>query len=101
MKTSESTWTNAEGLEFHAEAWEPDGKPKAAVALLHGLGEHVGRYAHVGDAFSHAGYAVLGCDLRGHGRSGGRRGHAPSLEAYLQDIDLLLEHVRARYPGLP
>lgn len=101
MKTFETTWSNPEGLEFYAKAWEPDGNPKAAVALLHGLGEHVGRYAHVGAAFSQAGYALMGCDLRGHGRSGGRRGHAPSQEAYLQDVDLLLERVRTRYAGLP
>lgn len=101
MKTFETRWSNPEGLEFYAKAWEPDGNPKAAVALLHGLGEHVGRYAHVGAAFSRAGYALMGCDLRGHGRSGGRRGHAPSQEAYLQDVDLLLDRVRTRYAGLP
>lgn len=101
MKTIESTWTDQQGLEFYSKAWEPDGKPKAAVALLHGLGEHIGRYAHVGEAFALAGYALIGMDLRGHGHSGGLRGHTPSIEAYMQDIDLLLEHVRARYPSLP
>ncbi len=101
MKTFEITWTDNQGLKFYSKAWEPDGKSKAAVALVHGLGEHIGRYAHVGEAFAQAGYALMGMDLRGHGHSGGLRGHTPSVEAYMQDIDLLLEHVRARYPGLP
>ncbi len=101
MKTFESSWTDKQGLKFYSKAWEPDGKPKAAVALLHGLGEHIGRYQHVAEAFSSAGYALMGMDLRGHGRSEGPRGHTPSVEAFMQDIDLLLEHVRERYPGLP
>ncbi len=101
MKTFQSEWVDAEGLKFYSQGWEPDKKPKAAVVLLHGLGEHTGRYAHVGEALSKAGYAVMGVDLRGHGRSGGLRGHTPSADAYVQDIDLLLQHVRQRYPGLP
>src|SRR5512146_284065 len=101
MKTFESTWTDKQGLKFYAKGWEPDKAPKAVVALVHGHGEHIGRFAHVGEAFSNAGYALMGFDLRGHGRSGGPRGHTPSIEAYMQDIDLLLEHVHARYPGLP
>ena len=101
MKTFESSWTDKQGLRFYSKAWEPDDTPKAAVALVHGLGEHIGRYSHVGEAFARAGYALMGMDLRGHGQSGGLRGHTPSVEAYMQDIDLLLEHVRARYPGLP
>ena len=49
-------------------------QPKAVVCLVHGLGEHTGRYAHVAAALNDAGYAVLGVDLRGHGKSGGPRG---------------------------
>ncbi len=101
MKTFESGWTDKQGLKFYSQGWEPDGKPKAVVALVHGHGEHIGRYAHVAQAFNGAGYAVMGFDLRGHGRSGGPRGHTPSFEALMQDIDLLLEQVHRRYPGLP
>lgn len=101
MKTFESEWADAEGLKFFAQGWEPDKKPKAAVALLHGLGEHSGRFAHVGEAFAKAGYALMGMDLRGHGRTGGPRGHTPSADAYVRDIDLFLQHVGERYPGLP
>jgi alpha-beta hydrolase superfamily lysophospholipase len=101
MKTFESSWRDHQGLQFHAKGWEPDRGPKAVVALLHGHGEHVGRYAHVAEMFSQAGYALMGFDLRGHGQSGGARGHSPSFEALMQDIDLFLEQVEHRYPGLP
>jgi len=101
MKTFESSWTDRQGLKFYSRGWEPKKKPKAVIALVHGLGEHIGRFAHVGEAFSQAGYAVMGFDLRGHGQSGGPRGHTPSFEAFMQDIDLLLEQVHRRYPGLP
>ncbi len=101
MKTFESSWTDKQGLKFYSKGWEPDEKPKAAVAFVHGLGEHMGRYANLAEVLTRAGYALMGFDLRGHGHSEGRRGHTPSIEAYMQDIDLLLEHVRQRYPGLP
>lgn len=101
MKVFESSWTDQQGLKFYSKGWEPDKRPKAVVALVHGHGEHIGRYAHVGEAFSEAGYAVMGFDLRGHGQSGGPRGHTPSFEALMQDVDLFLEQVRRRYPGLP
>jgi alpha-beta hydrolase superfamily lysophospholipase len=48
-----------------------------------------------------AGYAVAGFDLRGHGRSGGARGHAPSLDAYMQDIRRFFQLMTPRYPQIP
>ena len=68
---------------------------------MHGLGEHSGRYAHVAAALNDAGYALLGLDLRGHGKSGGPRGHTPSYDTLLDDIGRLLDEAAARYPGLP
>lgn len=102
MKRFETKWTTDDHLEIFAQGWEPDQRaPKAAICLVHGLGEHSGRYEHVAEAFTKDGYAMFGFDLRGHGRSGGPRGHFPSSEAVLQDIDLLFTHARERYPELP
>ena len=58
-------------------------------------------YAHVGQALTGAGYALVGFDLRGHGRSSGARGHFPSLDAVLADINAFREFVTARYPNVP
>lgn len=101
MKTFEAESQSRDGLHFYGRGWEPDGKTKAAVALVHGLGEHVGRYAHVGQAFAEAGYALIGFDLRGHGKSEGPRGHTPAYDALMDDIGQFLEQVKARYERLP
>lgn len=101
MKTFEWKWKSADGLEMFSRGWAPEAEPKAVVCLVHGLGEHIGRYEHVGAAFAAAGYALLGFDLRGHGGSGGPRGHAPSLEAFFQDMDDFLREAERRYPSAP
>jgi alpha-beta hydrolase superfamily lysophospholipase len=98
----ETQWQSQDGTAIFAQGWQPDAPEiKAVVCLVHGLGEHSGRYAHVAEAFCKAGMVLFTADTRGHGRSGGIRGHFPSLEAVLQDIDLLLAQARQRYPGLP
>jgi acylglycerol lipase len=102
MNHFETSWKARDGLDIFAQGWEPTVlKPKAVVCLVHGLGEHSSRYAHVAEAFGKEGFILFGTDLRGHGRSGGPRGHISSVEDFMQDIDVLLEQARARYPGLP
>ncbi|VGO15833.1 Monoacylglycerol lipase [Pontiella desulfatans] len=81
--------------------WLPNDGVKAVVCLVHGLGEHCGRYGHVADALNQAGYAVVAIDLRGHGRSGGRRGHARNYDELMADISKLLEKAGELHPGLP
>jgi len=101
MTANEWKWTSRDGLEMYARGWTPDGQPKAVICLVHGLGEHVNRYNHVGQAFTGAGYVLQGFDLRGHGRSGGLRGHTPSYESLLNDISDFLADAQKRHPGLP
>ena len=102
MKHLTDKWQDQEGITFFVQGWEPEnGNPKALVVLVHGLGEHTGRYAHVGKALTRAGYALAGFDLRGHGKSGGARGHAPSLDAYMQDIRQFFSLMELRYPAIP
>jgi len=91
----------SDGIELHARRWLPESGCRAVVCLVHGLGEHSGRYQHVGEAFSAQGLGVYAFDLRGHGLSAGRRSHTPSYEALLDDIDLLIETARAEQPGVP
>ncbi|MGB9723202.1 MAG: lysophospholipase [Chloroflexia bacterium] len=101
MSHPQWNWTSRDGWLLYAQAWQPEGEARSAVCLVHGLGEHSGRYGHVAAALNRAGHALLAVDLRGHGRSTGRRGHIPSLEAVLDDIDLLLEEASRRFPGRP
>jgi len=102
MKHYEMTWKAHDNLDIFAQAWEPTiPQPKAVACLVHGLGEHTSRYAHVAEAFGRQGIILFGADLRGHGRSGGARGHISSIEDFMKDIDVSLEQARLRYPGLP
>jgi len=102
MKHFEMSWKAHDNLDIFAQVWEPTmPQLKAVVCLVHGLGEHTSRYAHVAEALGKQGFALFGADLRGHGRSGGARGHIASIEDFIQDIDLSLAQARIRYPGLP
>ncbi|MDD5204524.1 MAG: alpha/beta hydrolase [Desulfobacterales bacterium] len=83
-------WKSNEGLNIFGRGWELERTPRAVVCLVHGLGEHTGRYEHVGAVFTTAGYALSGFDRRGHGKSEGPRGHTPSYESLMDDIGNLL-----------
>lgn len=99
MKSSEWNFRTSDDLQLFAREWVPERKPKAIVCLVHGLGEHCGRYTHVGEALCKGGYVMLGFDLRGHGRSEGPRGHTPSFEQIMKDMDGYLEEAEKRFPG--
>ena len=81
------TLTAKDKLQLFIRAWLTE-TPKASIALVHGFGEHSGRYAHVADFFNKNGYSFFAFDNRGHGQSEGKRGHAPDYDAYLYDIDV-------------
>ena len=101
MDTTEWKWKTNDGLEMYSKAWLPSGKARGVACLVHGVGEHIGRYQADGEALADGGYILAGFDLRGFGKSGGRRGHTPSLEAYFDDIDLFLAEIARRYPSQP
>ncbi|MGQ9493815.1 MAG: lysophospholipase [Anaerolineae bacterium] len=98
MPSSERIFQTADGLQLFAQDWLPEGTPRAVVCLVHGLGEHIGRYPHVAAALNSAGYALLGFDLRGHGHSPGQRGHAPSWDTLLDDIGQFLQDAQQHFP---
>ncbi len=102
MKHFETNWKTSSGGSIFSQGWEADTvQPQGVICLVHGVGEHTGRYAHVGSFFCKSGFHMMGFDLRGHGRSDGARGHMDSIEDFMQDIDTLIAQARARYPGLP
>lgn len=101
MENMEFTWRDADGKLTFARSWSPEEDCRAVVCLVHGLGEHGGRYEHVARFFADAGFSTIAMDVRGHGRSEGKRGHLPSFEVTRQEIARLLEEARARFPGVP
>jgi alpha-beta hydrolase superfamily lysophospholipase len=100
MSQTEFSWLNKQGRKTFAREWAPQNPPRGVVGLVHGLGEHIGRYQYVADRLNQAGYALFGIDLPGHGRSEGARGHFSFVEG-MEEIDLLLQEARKRYPGSP
>jgi alpha-beta hydrolase superfamily lysophospholipase len=91
-----------DGLSLEGRRWRPDhAEAEAILVIIHGLGEHIRRYHHLAEALNKRGVAVVGMDLRGHGRSDGPRGHAKSWSFIRDDIKSLLQHTRNIYPDLP
>jgi alpha-beta hydrolase superfamily lysophospholipase len=90
-----------DGLLLTRQAWRPEGAPAAVLAVVHGYGEHGGRYRGLAEDMAARGYAVHVYDLRGHGRSGGRRGHLGRFTDYLDDTAVYLDAVREEHPGRP
>jgi len=91
----------ADGLVLTRQVWRPEGEPAAVLAVVHGYGEHGGRYRGLAGDMTARGYAVHVYDLRGHGRSGGRRGHLGRFSDYLDDTARFLDAVREDQPGRP
>ena len=100
MKESTATLKTADGLDLHVRRWQAEDVPhRWTFVLVHGLGEHGGRYQHLAAWFTPLGATVYAMDHRGHGRSGGPRGHAPSLDALLNDIDAVVARARTESGG--
>jgi acylglycerol lipase len=93
--------TGAGDVSLFWQAWLPEGTPHAAVVIAHGAGEHSGRYEHVADRLTGAGYAVHALDHRGHGRSQGPREVIDSLDRAVADLDAFVQQAGSAHPGLP
>lgn len=98
MTAEYQTLLTADGLKLHQITWRPSGQPRAQFVIVHGLGEHASRYDHLVQALNAAGISVHAIDLRGHGRSEGRLGHTPSMDAYIDDLTLLLDSLPGQLP---
>jgi acylglycerol lipase len=101
MQHTEYFWTTKDDLKIYGQEWKPEGKVKASLALVHGLGEHTGRYNHVAEALTAKGYSLTAFDLRGHGKSEGIRGHSPSYAALMEDISQNINLTQEHFPQTP
>ncbi len=72
---------------------------RGAVLIVHGLGEHIGRYASPAARLNAWGWQVAGFDHRGHGRSQGTRGGLANDEDLLRDLATAIDATRAAWPG--
>jgi alpha-beta hydrolase superfamily lysophospholipase len=94
------TLKTADGLDLQLRRWQNPSVPRIwTFVVVHGLGEHSARYQRFAEWFTELGATVYAMDLRGHGHSGGPRGHAPSLDALLDDVDRVVRHARKESGG--
>jgi alpha-beta hydrolase superfamily lysophospholipase len=101
MRHTTGTIEGEGGEALYEQAWLPDDETRAAIALVHGLGEHSSRYGEVTDALVPHGFAFYSFDLRGHGRSPGARGHIMSWAQYREDVRRLVRRVGREQPDVP
>ena len=98
MKHSEGQFKGCDSLDLYYQDWLPDGGPKAVLLVVHGLGEHGGRYGNLVDYFVPRGYGVYSYDQRGHGKSAGVKGYVERFAHFSYDLDIMLGLVRRRHP---
>ena len=103
MKQFEDTLKAPQGLpELFLRIWEPDKAVRTVMILVHGLGEHSGRYGtDFAKFYTEAGCAILAPDLPGHGQTTGDRGHIAQTPHFLDYLDALVNEARQRYPDKP
>jgi alpha-beta hydrolase superfamily lysophospholipase len=100
VRRFESYFSGEGGRVLFRRAWIPP-EPRRLFVLIHGYGEHSGRYDHVGAWFAARRCAVHAFDQRGHGRSDGVRCHVRRFGDLLDDLEQVLDRARAEHPELP
>jgi len=98
--TDFETRNAGDGTRLRGQIWTAE-TPKAVMSLVHGFGEHSSRYADMAAYLNNKNISVVSLDLRGHGRSEGRRGYCPDYNNLLGDVEALLAKSRETYPQLP
>jgi len=83
------------------QQWLPEQQAQGIIALVHGLGEHSSRYEHVAEFFTAHNYGIIAVDTYGHGQTTGKKGHADSMEAYMGQIERLLQLAKQSAPNKP
>jgi alpha-beta hydrolase superfamily lysophospholipase len=86
--------TARDGLKLNLQCWPASGTAHGTVQIVHGLGEHIGRYEALALRLNAAGWHVAGHDQRGHGRSEGPRGGMPGRQTLLADLSAVTDHLR-------
>ncbi|MBI5030428.1 MAG: alpha/beta hydrolase [Chloroflexi bacterium] len=101
MQHTEGKFTGAKSTELYYQKWKHDDDPRAVIVIVHGFGEHSGRYSNYVKHFVPCGYAVYGFDHRGHGRSPGKRGHINEWSEFRDDVRAFVQLVLKQKPNKP
>lgn len=88
------------GIKIFMRSWKPASPPHAVVVICHGVNSHGGQYLWAAEQFVSRGLAVYAVDLRGRGRSDGRRFYVDDISEYVSDVAAVIRIAKAREPGL-
>ena len=97
----ESTFEGVGRLKIFYRSWQPEGRTRGVVVIVHGFNSHSGQYLWVGEQFAAKGSAAYAIDLRGRGRSEGERYYVEKMEDYTDDVATLVRTAKSENPGLP
>ena len=89
------------GVEINVRVFPPAGRARAAVVICHGVNSHGGQYLWPAGQLAMAGLATFALDLRGRGKSGGRRYYVDDVAEYVADVAAVIGLAKSRHPGLP
>jgi alpha-beta hydrolase superfamily lysophospholipase len=101
IQHSEGWFQGKGGLRLYRQQWDPAGRAKAVLLVVHGLFEHSGRYHRFAEYFIPRGFAVCSYDHRGHGKSAGLHGYVNRFQDFIDDLDIYHQQLQRQYPGLP
>ncbi len=97
LRRTEDYFEAASGRKLFFRSWQPS-DPSRVMVLVHGFGEHSGRYEDTASWFAHQGFAVYAHDQLGHGRSPGKRGHVDQFDDLLDDVECLTKLANRTHP---
>ena len=89
------------GLKVFIRSWRPAARPRAVVAIVHGVKSHSGYYFWAAEQLVAKGFAVYALDLHGRGRSDGERFYLEKFDDYQTDVKALVKLAKSREPGVP
>ncbi|MEM7594780.1 MAG: lysophospholipase [Cyanobacteria bacterium P01_A01_bin.83] len=95
------TFLGANGLELYYQSWHPQAAAKAVLIIVHGHGAHSDIFTNVVEYLVEQNYTIYSFDLRGHGRSPGKRGYINNWAEYRLDLDAFVKLTQTQEPELP
>jgi alpha-beta hydrolase superfamily lysophospholipase len=101
MQHNETNFKGMNGIQLYSQYWLPEESPRAILAIVHGVGEHCGRYMNIVNHMVSNKIGVYGYDHRGHGRSNGLRGHIDSWVEYRIDLRKFFKMIKAQQSECP
>jgi alpha-beta hydrolase superfamily lysophospholipase len=97
MQAILSSFRTSDNLSLEVHNYILSDEPEKIILIVHGHGEHGGRYEQVSKFFNEKGYSTAVLTLRGHGNSEGKRGHTPSMEQLILDVEYFIRKIRRNY----